>query len=97
MGCPKNPKKFLRIIPYEGAHDLRLVQLEYYGSGGRLFFECGRCGTQEKRYLYDEELVRQGFDVKKLREAKDAMLADAKLPEFPRNEIDQFRETPYAD
>jgi len=97
MGCPKNPKKFLRLFSYEGAHDLRLVQLDYYGSRGRLYFECHRCGCQHEESLRDEALVREGFDVKKLRAAKEAMVADAKFPEFGRDVIDEYRETPYAD
>ena len=97
MSCPKNPKKFLRFISYEGAHDLRLVQLEYYGAAGTCYFECQRCGSQEKKYLRDEALIRAGFNVKKLRNATKAMLADAKMPEFPREMIDEYREIPYAD
>jgi hypothetical protein len=97
MGCPKNPKKFLRLFSYEGPHDLRLVQLCYYGSAATARFDCERCGTQQEKYLRDEELIRQGFDVRRLREAKEAMLAEAKLPEFSRDSFDQFRETPYVD
>jgi len=97
MGCPKNPKKFLRLIPYEGAHDYRLVRLDYYGSAGKFFFECERCACRKERRMLDEEFVRQGFDLQKLREAQEALLKDAKMPEFPRDRIDEFRETPYAD
>ena len=97
MGCPKNPKKFLRLISYEGPHDLRLVQLDYYGTAASLHFECQRCGSQNKTRLRDAELVREGFDVKKLRDVSKAMLAEATLPEFRREVIDDYRETPYAD
>lgn len=68
MGCPKNPKKFLGVFPYEGKHDLELKGAHYL-----MFltceYECRRCGCrQDERLIDDEEMVRRGYDLKKIRE-----------------------------
>lgn len=96
MGCPKKPKKFL-FFNYEGKHDYHLVRLDYYGASGKLFFECERCGCRKERSLRDEDFVRRGFDLRKLRAAKDARLVDSRMPEFTGDEIEEFREIPYVD
>lgn len=92
MSCPKNPQKFLGLIPYEGAHDLHLVQVNYYTTTGTLIRECLRCGCRETKYLLDEAMVREGFDVKKLRAAAKIMVAAGTMPEFSREMFEEFYE-----
>ena len=96
MSCPKNPKKFL-FWTYEGKHKWRLIQLDYYGATGKLIFECERCGSRKEKRMRDEDFVRRGFDLRKLRAAKDARLVASRMPEFTGDEIDEFREVQHGN
>ncbi len=66
MACPDNPLKILGI-PI-GGHDQRIHRI-VLSSWWTVYSRCSYCGALRVRFnVEDEELVRLGFDVRKLRE-----------------------------
>lgn len=90
MGCPKNPKKFLGLIPYEGPHEFELRSatcLVYF----TLQYECTVCGARHVRTpVWDEEMIRMGYDLRKIR----GQQGDSMCLEMSVEELEACREAP---
>lgn len=74
MGCPAKPKKsFLFIFDYDQPHDWEIYAIRRHIKGVSdtwiIREECAACGCRRKRhFIKDEDLLRRGFTIEKLRE-----------------------------
>jgi len=71
MGCPKNPKKFLGLVPYQGAHRYKYV-VAYWGfEKFQMIGTCEACGSGYHSFGIDfDQMVAMGFDPDFIRDMK---------------------------
>jgi len=88
MSCPKNPQKRWGFFPYEGPHETFIFKMQRGSPAFIVYSKCVLCGSELPEVWNDPEMVRQGFDVEKLREVSP----DEVCKDFSKEELEQFKE-----
>ena len=105
MSCPKNRKtKLWGLISYEGEHEWKEHEIERASKWRyRITLECRLCEVRDKMLLGEEDMLRRGFDLKKLRmlepsnsspfSSTDVVVAADKIEEYRVREAKSEDET----